>query len=43
MRGKENEPSFLPHTLEFLAAERKTTPEALAYLTTGNAMGILKC
>jgi TatD DNase family protein len=43
MRGKENEPSFLPHTLEFLAAERKTAPEALAYLTTRNAMGILKC
>jgi TatD DNase family protein len=43
MRGRENEPSFLPHTLEFLAAERKTTPEALALLTTGNAMGILRC
>ena len=43
MRGKENEPSFLPHTLEFLAAERKIAPEALALLTTDNAKRILKC
>lgn len=43
MRGKENEPAFLPHTLLFLAEQRKTTPEALALLTTDNARRILKC
>jgi Tat protein secretion system quality control protein TatD with DNase activity len=43
MRGNENEPSFLPYTLKFLAEQRKTTPEALAVLTTDNARRILKC
>lgn len=43
MRGNENEPAFLPYTLKFLAAERKTTPELLAALTTENARRILKC
>lgn len=43
MRGNENEPSFITHTLAFLADIRKTTPEALAALTAGNARRILKC
>jgi TatD DNase family protein len=43
MRGTENEPSFLPHTLKFLAEQRNTSPEALAVLTTENARRILKC
>ena len=43
MRGNENEPSFLPHTLKFIAEQRKTSPEALALLTTDNARRILKC
>ena len=42
-RGTENEPAFITHTVEFLANLRKTSPEALALLTTGNAKGILKC
>jgi TatD DNase family protein len=43
MRGNENEPSFLPHTLKFIAEQRKTSPESLALLTTDNARRILKC
>ena len=43
MRGNENEPSFITHTLAFLAELRKTAPEALAILTTDNAKRILKC
>ena len=43
MRGTENEPSFLPYTLKFLAEQRNTSPEALAILTTENARRILKC
>jgi TatD DNase family protein len=43
MRGSENEPSFIPYTLKFLAELRKTTPETLALLTTDNAQRILKC
>ena len=43
MRGKENEPSFLPHTVRFLAEQRKTSPESLALLTTANAERILTC
>jgi Tat protein secretion system quality control protein TatD with DNase activity len=43
MRGNENEPSFLPYTLKFLAEQRNTSPEALAILTTDNARRILKC
>ena len=43
MRGKENEPSFLPHTVRFLAEQRKTTAESLALLTTANAERILPC
>ena len=42
-RGTENEPSFITHTLSFLADLRKTRPEALAMLTTDNARRILKC
>ncbi len=41
MRGKENEPSFLPHTVRFLAEQRKTDPESLALLTTANAEKLL--
>ena len=41
MRGKENEPSFLPHTVRFLAEQRKTSTEALALLTTANAESVL--
>ena len=41
MRGKENEPAFLVHTVRFLAEQRRTTPEALAELTTANAMSII--
>ena len=43
MRGSENEPSFLPHTVRFLAEQRKTTADALALLTTANAERILPC
>ena len=43
MRGSENEPSFLPHTVRFLAEQRKTTAESLALLTTANAERILPC
>ena len=41
MRGNENEPSFLPHTVRFLAEQRKTDPESLALLTTANAENLL--
>jgi len=41
MRGSENEPSFLPHTVRFLAEQRKTDPESLALLTTANAEKLL--
>ena len=43
MRGSENEPAFLAHTVRFLAEQRKTTPEALAALTTANAERMLPC
>ena len=43
MRGSENEPAFLTHTVRFLADLRKTTPKALADLTTANAERILPC
>ena len=42
MRGSENEPAFLVHTVRFLAEQRKTTPEALAELTAANAATILR-
>lgn len=42
-RGSENEPAFIVHTVEFLAHERKTTPDALAALTAANAERILSC
>lgn len=41
MRGMPNEPAFLVHTAKFLAGLRNTTPEALALLTTGNALALL--
>ena len=37
MRGSENEPAFIAHTVKFLAEQRKTIPEALAELTMRNA------
>lgn len=43
MRGNENEPAFIVHTLNVLAKLRKTTPDALALLTTINAERILQC
>ena len=36
-RGKRNEPSFVPRTIERLAAVRGTTSEALAEQTASNA------
>ena len=41
MRGSENEPSFLPYTVRFLAEQRKTDPESLALLTSANAENLL--
>lgn len=36
-RGKRNEPSFVPRTIERLAAARETTPDRIAAITTVNA------
>lgn len=36
-RGKRNEPSFVPRTIERLAAARDTTPDHIAAITTANA------
>ena len=36
-RGKRNEPSFVPRTIERLAAVRGTTPETIARITSENA------
>ena len=36
-RGKRNEPSYVPRTIERLAAARGTTPDQLAAITTTNA------
>ena len=41
MRGKENEPAFIGHTVRFLAELRKTSPEAIAALTYANAENLL--
>ena len=41
MRGSENEPAFLVHTVRFLAEQRKTDAETLATLTTANAEKLL--
>ena len=41
MRGRENEPAFIVHTVEFLAALRKTPAENLAALTFANATSLL--
>ena len=41
MRGSENEPAFVAHTVRYLADLRKTTPEMLAALTAANAERIL--
>jgi TatD DNase family protein len=37
MRGRRNEPSYLPHTAAFLAQLRGTTVDAIAESTTANA------
>lgn len=36
-RGKRNEPSFVPRTIERLAAARETTSDHIAAITTANA------
>ena len=41
MRGNPNEPAFIVHTVKFLAALRKTSADALAALTTANAITVL--
>ncbi len=41
MRGRANEPAFLVHTVRFLANLRGVSPEALARLTTENALRLL--
>ena len=41
MRGKENEPAFLAHTVRFLAEQRKTDAETLSALTAANAERLL--
>ena len=43
MRGSENEPAFLVHTVQFIAKQRKVDAETLAALTTANAERILAC
>ena len=43
MRGSENEPAFLVHTVQFIAKQRKVDAETLAVLTTANAERILAC
>jgi len=40
-RGDRNEPSFLPSVIAGLAAARDTTPDAIATLTTANALRLL--
>jgi TatD DNase family protein len=42
MRGKQNEPSFILHTVNFIAELRKTKPEILAALTFANAQELLE-
>jgi TatD DNase family protein len=37
LRGRRNEPRFLPHTIARIASIRGTTPERIAELTTANA------
>ena len=37
LRGKRNEPSYVPHVAKFLAGLRGMTLEELAQLTTENA------
>jgi TatD DNase family protein len=37
LRGRRNEPSYVPHTIERVATVRGTSPDALAELTAANA------
>ena len=41
LRGKQNEPAFIVHTVSFLANLRGVTAEALARLTFANAVSLL--
>ena len=41
MRGNENEPAFITHTVKFLAALRKVQAEDLAARTFSNAVSLL--
>ena len=41
MRGKQNEPAFLKHTLDFLSNLRKVDSEVLSQLTYSNAIELL--
>jgi TatD DNase family protein len=41
MRGKENEPAFITHTVKFISELRKTSPEILSALTFANAEVLL--
>ena len=43
MRGNENEPAFIAHTVRFIAEQRGVRPEALAELTARNAERMLSC
>lgn len=43
LRGSENEPAFITHTVQFLAELRKTSADVLAELTAKNAEEILPC
>ena len=43
LRGNENEPAFIVHTVRFLAELRGTDPDAFASLTASNAERILAC
>ena len=40
MRGRTNEPAFVAHTAKFLAAFRGAEPDALARITTANAISV---
>jgi TatD DNase family protein len=41
MRGKQNEPAFITHTVKFISELRKTDAEILAALTFSNAESLL--
>ncbi len=41
-RGQKNEPSFVAHTLEFIAQARQMSPDTLGQITTANARRLFK-